>query len=374
MIIVGNLPFAIPGWMFIPGFVIPLCVLVRQIDPAVQSGRLLRQGIQLNNPESFERGLIWLAALYVVPIAVIAGTAIQRQVVEWVMGAYVAGVVVSCVVAVTDMVGLTHVAVTLNYQRSIASPAEYAWEGERYAGLSDHPNMLGVVCAISMPLVIYFMSRMRWTWIPAVAFIALSAGALASGSRGAQAVSVLTVLGAILCLPSKRTTIRAVSVSAMIMTAAGVVLLYTVLSDYRRWLFRFSGGGDPFEAQRSNESRLGLLEQGWSDFQQHPLFGAGIGHITEAHNIYLQLLAAGGVVLAAGLLAYFFFILRDCWRLSRRGIILARFLMISIATWLVLGMIENEIVDRELYFAVGCVAALVATTKTARLDDCGRLS
>jgi hypothetical protein len=76
----------------------------------------------------------------------------------------------------------------------------------------------------------------------------------------------------------------------------------------------------------------------------------------------MQLLAAGGVVLTVGMLAYFFFILRDCWLFSRDGNILARYLMISIATWLVLGIVENEMIDRQLYFTVGCVAALAATT------------
>jgi O-antigen ligase len=148
----------------------------------------------------------------------------------------------------------------------------------------------------------------------------------------------------------------------LITITAGFALLSTVLADYRRWLLRFSGGGDPFEAQRSNKSRLGLLEQGWADFQRYPLFGAGVRHISEAHNIYLQLLAAGGVVLAVGFGAYFFFMFRDCWLLTRVGFNLPRFLMISIATWLMLGLIENEIVDRELYFTVGCVAALVVVS------------
>jgi O-antigen ligase len=265
----------------------------------------------------------------------------------------------------TDLLRLTHIASSLTYQQSTANPLEYEW-GQRYAGLSDHPNMLGMVCVISLPFVIYFMSRMRRTWIPGIAFIALSAGLLASGSRGAQAISLLTLVVAVLCLPNNRTTIRAISLSISIMVAAGVVLLFTILAGSWRLFVRFTGGGDPYEAQRSNERRFALIEQAWTDWQKYPLFGAGIRHISEAHNVYLQLLAAGGVVLAAGILAYFFCILRDCWRLSRHGIILARFLMISIATWLVLGAVENELVDRELYFTVGCVAALVATTNLPR--------
>ena len=366
MVVLGNLPFAVPGWIFIPGVVIPVCVLVRQVDPPPYSWRVLRLHVQQAIPhESFGSALIWLAALYVVPLAIIAGAAIERQVVEWVMGAYVAGVAISCVVAMIDLSGLTNIANSLNYQRAIANPLDYQW-GERHAGLAEHPNMLGLVCATSLPFVIYFMSRMRRTWISGIAFIALSAGLLASGSRGAQAISLLTLLVAVLCLPNKRTTIRAVSLSLSITIVVGVVLLYTVLAHSRSLLLRFTGGGAAHEAQSSNELRIAFIKQAWTDWQTYPLFGAGIRHINEAHNIYLQLLAAGGVVLTAGILAYFVWILRDCWRLSRHGIMLARFLMISIATWLVLGMIENEIVNRQLYFTVGCVAALVATTNLPR--------
>jgi len=360
MVILGRLPFAIPGWIFIPGFVIPVCVLARQLDPAVHSWRVLRVQIQEDSRDSFQMAMIWLAALYVVPLAIIAAAAIERRVVDWVMGAYVAGVVVSCVVATTDMLRLTRIASVLNHHREVTNPLDYRW-GERQAGLSDHPNMLGMVCVIALPIVVYFMSQRRWTWFSGVAFIAVYGGLLASGSRGAQAISLLTVLVAVLCLPTKRTALRTLSVSILIMIMAGAVLLSTVLAQYRNWFLRFTGGGEPNEAQSSNENRLGLLEQAWSDFQRYPLFGAGIRHIGEAHNLYLQLLAADGVVLAAGVLAYFFCILRDCWDLSNRGVVLARFLLISIGTWLVLGMLQNQLVDRELYFTVGCVAALVAT-------------
>jgi hypothetical protein len=364
-LLIGSLPFAIPGWIFIPAPFILVCVLVRQFDPARESWRVLRLQVQADNPESFEKALIWLAALYVVPLAVIAGAAIERRVVEWVMAAYVAGVVISCVVAVTDTLGLTHIASTLTYDRVISNALDYRW-GERQSGLADHPNMLGMVCVISLPMVIYFVSRKRWTWISGMAFIALSAGLFVSGSRGAQAISVATVLASVLCLQAKRTAIRTLAASVSIMNVAGVLLLFTILAEDRRWFFRFTGGGDLDEAQRSNESRVGLLEQAWMDFQRYPLFGTGIRHVSEAHNIYLQLFAAGGVVLAAGILTYVICILRDCWRLWSRGIIFARFLMVSIGAWLILGVAQNQIVDRELYFTVGCVAALVAATNLSR--------
>ncbi|MBP1819422.1 O-antigen ligase family protein [Mycobacterium sp. OAE908] len=368
IVLLGGRPISIPGWIFIPAVVIPVCLLVRQLDPPRDPWRVLRLQVQEQNPDNVHKALIWLAALYVVPLAITASAAIERRVVEWVIGAYVSGVAVSCVVAMTDSLRLTHIASNLTYHREIANPLDYRW-GERQAGLADHPNMLGLICAISLPFVIYFMGRRGRTWISAIALIALFAGLLASGSRGAQAISPMIATVSVLCLPNKRAIARAIAVSATVLVAAGTVLLSTVLADDRRWFLRFTGGGDPYEAQRSDKMRLGLMDQAWTDFQKYPLFGAGIRHISEAHNIYLQLLAAGGVVLVAGMLAYFLCILRDCCRLSRYGILLARFLTISIAVWLVLGVVENQIVDRELYFTVGCVAALVATANASVPKD-----
>jgi hypothetical protein len=359
LVVARNLPFEIPPWMLIPGVVIPVCVLIRQIDPPPY-WRAHRLPIQQYHPDSFTKALIWLAALYVVPVAIIAATVIERRVVEWVMGAYIGGVAISSVVAMTDLLGVTHVAGNLAYS-GFGRTTVYVWDARRFSGLEDHPNHLGLSILISLPFVIYFMSRMRRRWIPGIALIMLAGGLLASGSRGPQAVSLLCVLAAVLCLPNRRKTVRAISFSVLTTIGLGLVLLYTILAGQRSKLLRFTGAGAE-QARSGDTERLVLLKQGWNDWKTYPVFGAGIRHISEAHDIFLQLLAAGGVVLAVGMLVYFFCIVRDCWRLVRHGIDFSRFLMISIATWLTYGIVLNQLTEGELYFTVGCVAALVVTT------------
>jgi hypothetical protein len=58
---------------------------------------------------------------------------------------------------------------------------------------------------------------------------------------------------------------------------------------------------------------------------------------------------------------YWFAMLRDCWRLSGVGVVYARFLMISIGAWLALGLVENQLTERGVYFTVGCIAGLAST-------------
>jgi hypothetical protein len=53
--------------------------------------------------------------------------------------------------------------------------------------------------------------------------------------------------------------------------------------------------------------------------------------------------------------------LLDAWRLSNIGVVYARFLILSIGGWLTLGLVENQLTERGIYFAVGCIAGLAST-------------
>ncbi|MFN3006012.1 O-antigen ligase family protein [Mycolicibacterium wolinskyi] len=368
LVIIGRRGFTIPAWMFIPAVVIPICVLVRQIDPPPYFWRVLRLQVQQYHPESFGKAMLWLAAIYIVPIAVIAASRIEPRVVEWVMGAYAAGVTVSCVVAFTDLIGLTHVRTELDY-----AAITYSWSDRRFSGLSDHPNNLGYTILISLPFLIYFLSKMRQKWIPGLALVIMVCGLLATGSRSAQGLAPLCVLAAAMCLPNRRAALRVVATAFVGMVGVGAVLLFTVLADKQADILRFTGEGAG-GAERANEARLTLFQQALNDWMTYPIFGAGIRHVTEAHNITLQLLAAGGIVLAAGMIAYFAFVFRDCWRLIKGGNYYARFLFISIATWLIAGQAGTYLTGPEMYYTVGCVAALTVATVLRPVDDDAELT
>jgi hypothetical protein len=367
VIIVKRLPFSIPMWFLIPGIVIPICVLARLIDPPPYFWRVLRLQVQQYHPESFLKALIWLAALYIVPTAIIASAMIERRVVDWIMGAYVLGVVVSSVVALTDLFRLTSIAAHLNYN-GLGLDIVYDWGGRRFPGLSDHPNTLGLTILISIPMVVYFMGQLdrKYQWAMGVALILLAGGLLASGSRAAQALAFPCLLVAVVIQTrkKKKETAKALSVTLLVGIATGVGLLLTVLRSDIANILRFTGEG-AVGAEASNRDRLTIIQQSWNDWQTYPVFGAGIRHIVEAHSLPVQLLAAGGVVLAGGMVAYFVCILRDAWLLVKSGVPIARFLMVSIGIWLTYGMINNQLTDRELYFTVGCVAALVVLQRTS---------
>lgn len=358
MVVFGDLRFSIPVWPLFPCVAIATCVLVRHLDPSPAYVRVLRMQIYGYYPDDITKALFWFFAILFVPTAIVACSAIDRRAPVWTMGAFVVGTTVSSAVAIGDLIGLTpHIGRFLGESTQICTYTCFnAGGGVRMNGLTDHPNTLGITVAISVPVAVYFLATMQRKWIPAVSLVLLFGGILASGSRGAQAVTPLCALASVFCIPKGRSVGRIRSIAIIGMIVGGVVALLALPTQVRQRLFRaFSGSSD---AAGSDSERLRLFRAAIADWQAHPVFGSGIRHLVEAHNIYLQFLASGGLVLAMAMLVYFLLILHDSWQLSSQGLIYARFLMISLGTWLVLGLVENAIADRYLYYAVGSIAAL----------------
>ncbi len=351
----GDLRFKLPWWVFVPPVAILICVIVRQLDATPYYLRVLRYQVTYYKPESVVKGAFWIFAMLAVPLGIAACTGWDRRVPRWVMGSYVTGVAISSLVALTDLAGLTHVSEGIGY----------ASNNLRQPGLTEHPNTLGFTCVISIPFVVYFIStvKRKWQWLPALAFIILLGGVAATGSRGAQVMVPVVLLGSFLFVKNKRETARTVALAVSGALLVAVTLLITVLpANIRDDLYRF--GSSTSATQNSNDDRLILLRLAVGDFSRYPIFGAGIRHVVEAHNIYLQILAAGGVVLGIAMLVYWGAILFDCWTLGRLDNSFGYYLLISIIAWMILGAIENQLTDRHFYYTVGCIAAISAFRST----------
>jgi hypothetical protein len=346
----AGLSFIVPGWLWVPVIALMMCLVVRFFIPPPYYLYILRFQASPFKPENFVKGGYWLVALVAVPLAIIACTQLVRSAPRLIMGAYLAGVCGSSIVALSDLMGLTKFSARLGYESINA----------RQIGLTTHPNTLGFTCAIAMPLALYFMGTMRHRWIPAIAIALLAGGVIASGSRGSQVALPIAAVFALLAIPNKRTVAKYLAITVAIAGVVSVVMLSTLASHILTDLFRFSDTSNGASASQSDEHRSLLAIQALSDFSRYPFFGLGIRHIVEAHDIYLQLLAGGGLVLMIGFLIYWVLILRDSWQLHKAGELLSLPLMLSISTWLVLGFIENQLTDRLLYYTIGCVAGLVS--------------
>lgn len=347
MVVFGDFRFIIPGWIWAPVAPLILCVVVRSFDPVPPQYYAARFQTADVQPDSVVKAVFWVFAFVGVPVAAIACTALEPRVPKWAMASFLGGVALSCLVALTDVTGLTSISSALGYQSN----------NSRQIGLAGHPNTLGIVCVFAAPIAVYFIGESRRKWIPCIALMLLFCGVLLSGSRGAQAILPLGLLLATYFSAHRKQILGWLTGVIVCGMVVGAVILETLAHGTLEEVFRFKTSA----ANLSGDAgRLILVTQAWHDFKQFPIFGVGIKHIAEAHNIYLEVLSTGGIVLAIGMFVYWLGTIHSCRVARRRGELLASFVMISILAWLLVGVVENQLTDRYLYYTVGCVAALAS--------------
>jgi hypothetical protein len=127
---------------------------------------------------------------------------------------------------------------------------------------------------------------------------------------------------------------------------------------------RFSGDPTTTGSDNAREELAGLAVD---QFTARPLQGIGFQVIQDAHSIYLQLLAAGGVIALAAFLTYLWG-LWDCVRRVRAGPErdVATAAGIAVLMWLVNGVIDSQLADKYLYVVPGLLLALTYATASAR--------
>jgi len=286
----------------------------------------------------------WLVALLVLPSLMVAVGQREERYIRRVALSWLTGVAASASVAVADYLHFTAISLQLLGYENISG---------RQSGLSTHPNNLGVACALALPLALMLLEHRLV--VGSTAVLLLLAGALASGSRGAQAGSLLALM----------LTLIAVRRSRRILTRLGIAAGLVLFALLTFWpgrltqilpLMRFSG--PEASVAESDQARSLVFAQARIGFESHPIAGIGIYDITSAHNIFLRLLSAGGLILFIGFVLYIGGALRAVWRLRRARCSLAPYLLAAVLTWMAVGFVENQLTDRYLYIPVGCIAAL----------------
>jgi O-antigen ligase len=235
---------------------------------------------------------------------------------------------------------------------------------ERVPGLTTHPNHLGIVTAMALP-VAFAQAIGATTMRRRVVFVGMSVvlamGLLSTGSRSAliDALVGIVALAFVLSRSHRRTLFVAAAGVAVVGVAAGLLLLATGqhIVAFNRLLGIESVGN-------SDVGRLVFYRQALEDFARRPLVGAGFQIVRQAHDVYLQLLQAGGILALLVFAIYFIATLRlgiqlsTRVELSREMQLLASSLTISILVLLVNGLFANQIYDRYLYVPVGLLLGI----------------
>jgi len=296
-------------------------------------------------------------ALLGVPILLAQGTGNATRVL-FIARLWLLSASVNATVALTDLAHLTSIG-TL--------PAG------RPTGLTSHPNHVGMICAMAVPIALYFLINARSILsrgLYAVALALVSFGALASGSRAAiLAAFAGAILVPLLGRRMWRPVIGIAAAAAVLLFATSLVITPDQSSPLT---------ANPFiaierlthEASISNSdtARLDYYRTAISDFISNPLTGTGFDLIRDAHDIYLQLLEAGGILAFVSFMVFAFGALRLGVRLTGSDALedpirnLAAALTASLAVWLLGSLVQNFVYDRFLYVPVGLLIGLSQIT------------
>jgi hypothetical protein len=320
------------------------------LDKSLISFRTAFTGQELNYliPRSDLLTLVqFLVAFVAIPV-MIAATATSKTRIERLIDLFVLSAVVNAFVGIVDWAGL-HIA-----------PTDAALSG-RGAGLTIHPNYLALTCTVAIPLALLWISRGgRWRSAGLVATALLLGGVYVSGSRAGTVSALLAVVVTVAALPRLRGAL------GMVLPAVGLLLIpLLAFTNAGRQILeqvRLSGVNN----SGSNNARDTVAEVAKAQFSARPLQGIGMGVIQDAHNIYLQLLAAAGLIGMASFLTF----VAGVWSSMRRTLggplrDLSVACGISVLMWLINGAVDSQLADKYLYVVPGLLIA-AAGLATAR--------
>lgn len=226
----------------------------------------------------------------------------------------------------------------------------------RAAGLAIHPNYLALGATMAIPLVMLWFARadVRWRLAGLAAVPILLLGVMASGSRAGAVTAAVAVVVPVVIVPRLRGNLSiALPVLGMV---AVVALTSTSLGRQVLEQVRLSGGSN---TAGSDFQRAYAGQVAHEQIQARPLQGVGFSVIADAHNIYLELLAAGGVI-ALSAFAVFCGSLAAATRRVLAGPHRDTVAVAALSTvlWLISGVVGNEVADKFLYVVPGVILAL----------------
>ncbi|WP_293374297.1 O-antigen ligase family protein [Nevskia sp.] len=277
--------------------------------------------------------------------------------------AFVLSIIVSVCVGLTEFIGY-EIADSIG---AVTITGESFLSTGRARGLTLHPNFLALISAVALPLAWVLPSRgfSSRLW-KAITIAVCVIGVLAGGSRAA--LIAVMFIGFICFLFS--TTVRQ-KISTVVSICLGLIITIfavqgTVVEEYLVAIVALKRLIDGLNGESavtdSDDERLGFLTVAADNIDLFPLSGAGFEWIQHAHNIYIQVFEAAGIL---GALAFAFYLLGFVSLFPRtkhpKG---GRRLLIgcglSVAVYLISGLAANSLYTRPIIlpFAFLWVAAI----------------
>jgi hypothetical protein len=305
----------------------------------------------------------FVVAVVAIPMAFTAAAKVDRRAVRWLAVSFGAGAALSGAAAFLDYLGisagriLTHI------------PAQHG----RQLGFSNHPNFLAAGLVLAVPFAVWMLaSHTRRDRILGAAMMPwLFLGVYASGSRGGAVCVVLALGLSIVLIPSLRRFAPGAALAGAILVGFVAAAVPSFGAAILR-VTRLSGG---VATEGSDVVRATVGAQGLRDFRHSPIQGIGLQVSTEASQVYIQELAAGGLILFTAMSIYMLGGIIAALRLIRRYELAAALLAALIVT-LALNVFEADLTDRFYYAPAAILVALIyisgqdaGTPKSAELTS-----
>jgi hypothetical protein len=286
-------------------------------------------------------------AVMLMPLLIAAAATTPARV-RRLLDVWTIGCVINAAVGVLDVAGV-HL-------------APHAIAGHRSSGLTIHPNYLALTALMGTPTAMIWIGRSRrWTLAGVASVLLLVGGAYASGSRD----GIVTVAGAIIVTAFAVPRFRRVLLPALPLLIGGVAIVFALVLTFTNLgtqiLHHVRLGGNDASAAGSNLQRTTAAHVALTQINARPLEGVGFAVIEDAQNIYLQILAAGGLIAGAGFIAYVGGLFASSWRawkLTPRDEVVAATMVV--VGWLVNGIFDSQLADKYVYVVPGLLIAMAA--------------
>jgi hypothetical protein len=359
--------FNLPPWVWTFAAAVLITGLVNQFAPPSMSYLALRGalsgGPEPDNSTAIITNVIVMVTLFgrvvMLPLIFTLARSYDDRALFRASMAMVAGCSISAMIAFTDSRGITSIGPHLVHLPVV---------DRRAGGLTNHPNVVAMGCVLALPLAAWqaMATRQRRERVLAVlAILALLLGLYASRSRSGAGAAGVAGLAALFWLPQYR---RRLPIFGLIV-ALVVAVIFAVSPDLGSSLLtalRLNGS----DTTGADNARNVVNEQAVRDWMHSPIHGIGLEVADDAHIIYLQVLAVGGIILLIALVIYQLGALFRSARLARVEA-LALPLFVSVLAETAFNTLQNTLTPSLAYLAPSLVAALPLAGLAARADDTG---
>jgi hypothetical protein len=351
-------PPPLPPWLLVAAIGFVLAGLVSMIFPpsiaVVQRSLIAQITIKLqdgafgiaNAPSDAGELIKYELGFVLIPL-MIATVATTRQRCMLLLNLWTAGAIVNAWVGILDFGGL-HIA-----------PVPFS--DNRSAGLTVQSNYLALTCALAIPMAMLWFGRSRrGTLAGLVGVPLLLGGVYASGSRAGTVGALLAAAATVALVPRLRPGLRYV----VPLGGMALVLVLAFTNAGSKILHQLRLGSPSTSTSFSDSQRSLEAQAAWAQIKARPLQGVGFSVIGNAHDIYLELLDAGGAIALASFLVFVGGLLQSARRavngaMSAEGTACA----IAIFVWLVNGIFDNQLADKYLYVIPGLLVAIAWTAR-----------